>query len=161
MRSVERLAVAIGENVEPLREFVKPHLALYTVEWESRVRTSTTPWPPSTVTDLRPTGSKGSIWPATKIGPPRRCPTKLVRDVNLIGTREFVSERLAAFREAGATTLNVAPIAETGGERIKLIETLATWLTSGSRQSARAAANAAFSVLLGRITAAVFSASGA
>jgi len=50
--------------------------------------------------------------------------TNLVRAVNLIGTREFVKERLAAFREAGVTTLNVAPIASTTAERIKLIETL-------------------------------------
>jgi hypothetical protein len=51
-------------------------------------------------------------------------PDELVRDVNLIGTREFVKERLAAFREAGVTTLNVAPIAATPAERVKLIETL-------------------------------------
>jgi hypothetical protein len=31
---------------------------------------------------------------------------------------------VAAFREAGVTTLNVVPIAETPAERIKLIETL-------------------------------------
>ena len=30
----------------------------------------------------------------------------------------------AAFREAGATALNVVPIAETAADRIKLIETL-------------------------------------
>ena len=51
-------------------------------------------------------------------------PDELVRDINLIGTREFVKERLAAFREAGVTTLNVAPIAATPTERVKLIETL-------------------------------------
>jgi hypothetical protein len=31
---------------------------------------------------------------------------------------------VAAFREAGVTTLTVAPIAETPAERVKLIETL-------------------------------------
>jgi hypothetical protein len=76
------------------------------------------------VTGRKPTGSKSSTWPATKDGAAKVVPDELVRDVNLIGTREFVSERLAAFREAGVTTLNVAPIAETRGERIKLIETL-------------------------------------
>ena len=44
--------------------------------------------------------------------------------MNLIGTREFVKDRLAAFREAGVTTLTVAPIAATAAERVKLIETL-------------------------------------
>jgi hypothetical protein len=59
-----------------------------------------------------------------KNGAAKVVPDDLVRDVNLIGTRDFVKERLAAFRQAGVTTLNVAPIAATTGERIKLIETL-------------------------------------
>ena len=33
-------------------------------------------------------------------------------------------ERVAAFRAAGVTTLNVVPIAGTAAERVKLIETL-------------------------------------
>src|ERR1700761_3799980 len=59
-----------------------------------------------------------------KDGAAKVVPDELVRDVSLIGTREFVKERLAAFREAGVTALNVAPIAETSADRVKLIETL-------------------------------------
>ena len=51
-------------------------------------------------------------------------PDELVRDVSLIGTPGFVKERIAAFREAGVTTLNVTPVAATANERVKLIETL-------------------------------------
>ena len=51
-------------------------------------------------------------------------PDELVRDISLIGTRGFVKERVAAFREAGVTTLNVVPIAETASDRVKLIEKL-------------------------------------
>ena len=51
-------------------------------------------------------------------------PDELVRDVSLIGSPEFVKERIAAFREVGVTTLNVVPVAETAAERVKLIETL-------------------------------------
>ena len=51
-------------------------------------------------------------------------PDELVRDVSLIGTPGFVKERIAAFREAGVTTLNVVPVAATAHERVKLIETL-------------------------------------
>jgi hypothetical protein len=47
-----------------------------------------------------------------------------VRDVSLIGTPGFVKERVAAFREAGVTTLNVVPIAATPADRVKQIETL-------------------------------------
>ncbi len=59
-----------------------------------------------------------------KDGAAKVVPDELVRDVNLIGTPGFVRDRLAAFRESGVTTLNVAPIAETAAERVKLIDTL-------------------------------------
>jgi hypothetical protein len=59
-----------------------------------------------------------------KDGAAKVVPDDLVRDVNLIGTREFVKERLAAFRESGVTALNVVPVAGTTAERVKLIETL-------------------------------------
>ncbi|MGH3584085.1 MAG: LLM class F420-dependent oxidoreductase, partial [Mycobacterium sp.] len=48
----------------------------------------------------------------------------LVRDVSLVGSAGFVKERVAAFREAGVTALNVVPIAETPAARITLIEQL-------------------------------------
>jgi hypothetical protein len=51
-------------------------------------------------------------------------PNELVRDVSLIGSAGFVKERVAAFREAGVTVLNVVPLAATVGERVKLIEQL-------------------------------------
>ena len=51
-------------------------------------------------------------------------PDELVRDVSLIGSAGFVKERIAAFREAGVTALNVVPFAETPADRVKLIERL-------------------------------------
>ena len=51
-------------------------------------------------------------------------PDELVRDVSLIGSAGFVKQRVAAFREAGVTVLNVVPLAATAGERVKLIEQL-------------------------------------
>ena len=115
--------LAIGENVEPLREVVKPHLALYIGGMGARGRTSTTPWPPDTATAQRPTASR-SLSGRRQGGSRKAVPDELVRDVSLIGTPGFVKERVAAFREAGVTTLNVVPIAGTAAERVKLIETL-------------------------------------
>lgn len=51
-------------------------------------------------------------------------PDDLVRDTCLIGPAGFVKERVAAFREAGVTALNVTPFADTPAERVKLIERL-------------------------------------
>ena len=49
-------------------------------------------------------------------------PAELLEHVSLIGPKSFVAERLAALRESGVTTLNVAPMAPTHAERVALIE---------------------------------------
>lgn len=116
--------LAIGDNVEPLREFVKPHLALYIggmgAKGKNFYHALATKYgygpQADRIQELYLAGDKEG---AAKV-----VPDELVRDVNLIGSREFVKDRLEAFREAGVTTLNVAPIAETSAERVKLIETL-------------------------------------
>ena len=117
-------ALAIGENVEPMREFVKPHLALYIggmgAKDKNFYHTLATRYGYGAAADriqeLYLSGDKDSAVKAV--------PDELVRDISLIGTRGFVKERLAAFREAGVTALNVVPIAATPADRIKLIETL-------------------------------------
>jgi F420-dependent oxidoreductase-like protein len=117
-------ALAIGENVEPLLEFVKPHLALYIggmgAKGKNFYHTLATRYgygpQADRIQELYLAGDKESAAKAV--------PDELVRDVSLIGTPGFVKERVAAFREAGVTTLNVAPIAATAADRVKLIETL-------------------------------------
>lgn len=116
--------LAIGENTEPLREFVKPHLALYIggmgTKGKNFYHALATKYgygpQADRIQELYLAGDKDG---AAKV-----VPDDLVRDVNLIGSREFVKERVAAFREAGVTTLNVAPMASTPAERVKLIEAL-------------------------------------
>jgi alkanesulfonate monooxygenase SsuD/methylene tetrahydromethanopterin reductase-like flavin-dependent oxidoreductase (luciferase family) len=51
-------------------------------------------------------------------------PDDLVRAISLIGTESFVKERVAAFAAAGATTLNVMPLAADRAGRVALIEQL-------------------------------------
>jgi F420-dependent oxidoreductase-like protein len=117
-------ALAIGENVDSLREFVKPQLALYIggmgAKGKNFYHTLATRYgygaQADRIQELYLAGDKEG---ATKV-----VPDELVRDISLIGTPGFVKDRLAAFREAGVTTLNVVPIAATTAERVKLIETL-------------------------------------
>ena len=49
-------------------------------------------------------------------------PDELVRSVSLIGPASYVAERVEAFREAGATTLTVVPMAIDAPGRIRLVE---------------------------------------
>jgi F420-dependent oxidoreductase-like protein len=116
--------LAIGDDVDGLREWVKPHLALYiggmgakgknfyhtlAVKYGYRAQADR-------IQELYLAGEKALA--ATAV------PDALVRDVSLIGSAAFVKERVAAFREAGVTVLNVVPLAGTAAERVKLIEQL-------------------------------------
>jgi F420-dependent oxidoreductase-like protein len=52
-------------------------------------------------------------------------PDDLLERINLCGPPGFVQERIAAFREAGVTILNVIPV---GPEPAKVVEQLKTWV---------------------------------
>jgi F420-dependent oxidoreductase-like protein len=116
--------LAIGENVEGLRDLVKPHLALYIggmgAKGKNFYHTLATRYgygpQADRIQELYLAGDKAG---AAKV-----VPDELARDISLIGTPGFVKERVAAFREAGVTALNVVPIAETASDRVKLIEKL-------------------------------------
>jgi F420-dependent oxidoreductase-like protein len=51
-------------------------------------------------------------------------PIELVRAISLIGPAGFVREQLAAFTEAGVTTITVTPLARTHAQRLRLLEQL-------------------------------------
>jgi F420-dependent oxidoreductase-like protein len=50
-------------------------------------------------------------------------PDELLRAISLIGPRSYVAERMAAFAEAGVTTLNLTPLGSTAAERVALTAT--------------------------------------
>ncbi|MBF6209853.1 LLM class F420-dependent oxidoreductase [Nocardia puris] len=117
-------ALAIGENVTPLLEFVKPHLALYIGGMGARGKnfyhTLATKYGYGAEADrIQELYLAGQKEEAAKV-----VPDELVRDVSLVGPAGFVKERVQAFREAGVTTLNVVPLAATPADRVKLIEQL-------------------------------------
>ena len=53
-------------------------------------------------------------------------PADLVEKTSLVGPLGYVKERLALYRDAGVTTLNVTSLAPTHERRVKDIETLRT-----------------------------------
>ena len=116
--------LAIGDDVDGLREWVKSHLALYIggmgAKGKNFYHTLAVKYgygaQADRIQELYLAGEKALA--ATVV------PDALVRDVSLIGSAAFVKERVAAFREAGVTVLNVVPLAGTAAERVKLIEQL-------------------------------------
>jgi alkanesulfonate monooxygenase SsuD/methylene tetrahydromethanopterin reductase-like flavin-dependent oxidoreductase (luciferase family) len=49
-------------------------------------------------------------------------PDELVRGISLVGPRGFIAERLAAFAEAGVTTMLVSPMAANEEESVRYVE---------------------------------------
>ncbi|MEV0467116.1 LLM class F420-dependent oxidoreductase [Nocardia tengchongensis] len=117
-------ALAIGDNVDGWRDGIKPHLALYIggmgAKGKNFYHALATKYGYGAEADrIQELYLAGRKEEAAKV-----VPDDLVRDINLIGSAGFVKERVAAFREAGVTVLNVVPMAGTAAERVKLIEQL-------------------------------------
>ena len=51
-------------------------------------------------------------------------PEELVRGISLVGSMAAVADRVAAFRDAGVTTVNAGPLAPTHEQRVRDIATL-------------------------------------
>jgi F420-dependent oxidoreductase-like protein len=115
-------ALAIGEDVEPLLDLVKPMLALYIggmgAKGKNFYHQLATRYGYGAAADriqeLYLAGNKQEATAAV--------PDELVRQVSLIGPEGFVKERIAAFAESGVTTLNVTPLAADTAGRVRLIE---------------------------------------
>lgn len=125
---VAAAALAIGDDVEPLLDMLRPILALYIGGMGARGKNFYYdlacrygyPSEAATIQDLYLAGRKDEAAAAV--------PIELIRSISLIGTLEYVKDRLAAFADAGVTTLNVTPLAATHPERVRLLEQLRTLL---------------------------------
>ncbi|AEF41422.1 LLM class F420-dependent oxidoreductase [Hoyosella subflava] len=116
--------LAIGDDVEPLLDLVKPFMALYIggmgAKGKNFYHSLATQYgygaEADRIQELYLEGKKDEA--------AEHVPTELVRATSLIGPAGFVKERIAAFREAGVTTLNVTPMAFETDARVRLIEQL-------------------------------------
>lgn len=117
-------ALAIGDDVEPMLQWIKPHLALYIGGMGAKGKNFYNDLAcrygyeeeAEKIQDLYLDGKRDEAAAAV--------PDELVRAISLIGTESFVKERVAAFAAAGVTTLNVQPLAADRAGRIALIEKL-------------------------------------
>ena len=116
--------VAIGEDVDELHEFVRPHLALYVGGMGARgknfyndlARRYGYEDEAKTVQDLYLDGKKEEAAAAL--------PEELVRAVSLIGPESYVAERVAAYAEAGVNILALQPLDGSPEARLKTVETM-------------------------------------
>lgn len=116
--------LCIGEKAEALLPQLKPQLALYiggmgargTNFYNDLVRSYGYEAEAELIQDLYLAGRKDEAAAAV--------PDELVRAISLVGPKSYVAERLAAFAEAGVTSLNVVPLAEDAVGRLAQIAAL-------------------------------------
>jgi F420-dependent oxidoreductase-like protein len=115
-------SLAIGDNVEDRLAGVKPQLALYLGGMGAKGRNFyhnlATRYgfgeAADRIQELYLSGRKQEAIDAV--------PDELVRGMSLIGPRGYVAERLAAFAEAGVTTLLLSPLATDRDESLRFVE---------------------------------------
>ncbi len=114
--------LAIGEDVTGLRDRSRPLLALYIGGMGARgcnfyndlARRFGYEGEAKAIQDAYLDGRKDEAEALV--------PEELVERTSLIGPESYVRDRIAAYREAGVTTLNVTPLAPTHETRVRLIE---------------------------------------
>lgn len=118
---------AIGEGLEHLRDLGRPALALYIGGMGARgrnfynqlVRRYGWEREAELIQDLYLEGRKREAEAAV--------PTELLAATSLVGPASYIRERLAAYREAGVTVLNVTPV---GPEPLRTVVQLKEWLAA-------------------------------
>ncbi len=125
LQIVVGVSVAIGDDVDPMLEQVRPQLALYIGGMGARgknfyndlARRYGYEDEARTIQDLYLDGRKDEAAAAV--------PEELVRAISLVGPESYVAERVAAFREAGVTTLMLQPLDDSPEGRRRTVETMA------------------------------------
>jgi F420-dependent oxidoreductase-like protein len=123
-------SLAIGDDVEDRLEWLKPQLALYIGGMGAKGRNFyhnlATRYGFGDIADkiqeLYLGGNKKDAIAAV--------PDELVRSISLVGPPGFIAERVAAFAEAGVTTLLATPLSSDRHESVRFIEQLRDLLPS-------------------------------
>jgi F420-dependent oxidoreductase-like protein len=114
--------LAIGDDVTGLRDLTRPVFALYIGGMGARGRNFYNDLACRFGYEKEAAAIQDAYLAGRKEEAAALIPADLVEKTSLIGHDGYVAERLAAFREAGVTTLNVTPLAATHAARVADIE---------------------------------------
>jgi F420-dependent oxidoreductase-like protein len=114
--------LAIGDDVTGLRDLTRPVFALYIGGMGARGRNFYNDLACRYGYEKEAAAIQDAYLAGRKDEAAALVPADLVEKTALIGPEGYVAERLAAFREAGVTTLNVTPLAATHEARVADIE---------------------------------------
>ena len=119
---IAHATLAIGEDVAGLRDHERPQLALYIGGMGARGRNFYNDLACRIGYEAEAKAIQDAYLAGRKDEAEALVPAELADLTSLIGPESYVRERIAAYREAGVTTLNVTPMAPTHEGRVRLIE---------------------------------------
>jgi len=119
---IAHAALAIGDDVTALRDRGRPELALYIGGMGARGRNFYNDLARRFGYEAEAEAIQDAYLEGRKAEAEALVPADLLERTSLIGPESYVRERIAAYREAGVTTLNVTPLAPTHEARVRLIE---------------------------------------
>jgi F420-dependent oxidoreductase-like protein len=119
---IAQTALAIGEDVKGLIDLIRPVQALYIGGMGARGRNFYNNMAVRYGYGKEAAAIQDAYLAGRKDEAASLIPQELLENVSLIGPKSYVAERVAAMRESGVTTLNVAPMGTTHAERIALVE---------------------------------------
>ncbi len=122
--------LAIGDDVTGLRDLSRPHWALYIGGMGARGRNFWNELACRFGYEAEAKAVQDAYLDGRKQEAEALVPASLLERTSLIGPEGYVRDRLAAYREAGVTTLTVTPLAPTHEARVRLIERI-TSLSAG------------------------------
>jgi len=114
--------LAIGDDTESLRDFARPFFALYIGGMGAKDRNFYNDLACRLGYEKEAARIQDAYLAGRKEEAAAMIPAELLERTSLIGTEQYVAERLAAYRESGVTTLTVMPLAPTHEGRVQLIE---------------------------------------
>ncbi len=119
---IAQTALAIGDDVTGLIDLIRPVQALYIGGMGAREKNFYNALAVRYGYAREAAAIQDAYLAGRKDEAAGLIPQELLESVSLIGPRSYVAERVAAMRESGVTTLNVAPLGTTHAERVALIE---------------------------------------
>jgi F420-dependent oxidoreductase-like protein len=119
---IAKASLAIGDDVAHLRDLSRPELALYIGGMGAKGRNFYNDLACRLGYEAEAKAIQEAYLDGRKQEAEALVPAELAELTSLIGPESYVRERLAAYREAGVTTLNVTPLALTHEARVRLIE---------------------------------------